>query len=57
MCSEALGGEGRLAVGKFIRAVTIKISVEVSYRSNSAAVFERLKTVSPRRRVDGTGHF
>ena len=40
------------AVSKFRRAVTMKIAVEKRERSNIAAVNERLKTVSQRRRVD-----
>ena len=37
---------GRHAVSKFRRAVTMKIAIKDSKRSNIPAEFERLKTVS-----------
>ena len=37
---------GRHAVSKFRRAVTMKIAIKDSKRSNIAAKFKRLKTVS-----------
>ena len=37
---------GRHAVSKFRRAVTMKIAIKDSKRSNIAAKFQRLKTVS-----------
>ena len=37
---------GRHAVSKFRRAVTMKIAIKDSKRSNTAANFERLKTAS-----------
>ena len=39
-------GGGRHAVSRFRRAVTMKIAIKDSKKSNIAAMFERLKTVS-----------
>ena len=43
-----MGGrqEGRHAVSKVRRAVTMEIAIKDSKRSNTAVIFERMKTVS-----------
>ena len=55
-CAARQWDRGRQAVSKFIGAVTMKIAVK-ERRSNIAALFERLKSVSQRRRVDETKGF
>ena len=49
--------EGRHAVSKIRRAVSMKIAVENSERCNVAAMRKRLKTVSQRRGIDETKSF
>ncbi len=56
-CAARPRKEGRHAVSKFRRAVTMKTTVEDRQRSNIATVFERLKTVNQRRRVDDAKDF
>ena len=45
-CAVGLQEGGRHTVSKFRRAVTMKIAIKDSKRSNIAAKFQRLKTVS-----------
>ena len=49
--------QGRYAVSKIRRAVSMKIAVKESKRGNIAAMRKRLKTVSQRRGVDKTTSF
>ena len=56
-CSERLREQGRHAVNKVRRAVSMKIVVKESKRGNIAAMRKRLKTVSQRRGVDKTKSF
>ena len=49
--------EGRLAVSKIRRAVSMKVTVENSKRGNITAKRERLKTVSQKRGIDETKSF
>ncbi len=48
---------GRHAVSKFRRAVFMKIAIEDRKGCNITTVYERLKTVSQRRRVDEAKSF
>ena len=56
-CAARPPEEGRHAVSKIRRGVSMKIKVEDSERGNTAAMRERLKTVSQRRGVDETKSF
>ena len=56
-CEARTREEGRHAVGKFRRAVRMKITVEDSKRCNIALECKRLKTVSMRRGVNKTRSF
>ena len=56
-CAARPREEGRHAVSKIRRAVSMKIAVEDSKTGNTAAKRERLKTVNQRRGVDKTKSF
>ena len=56
-CAARLQEEGRHAVSKIRRAVSMKITVEDSKRANITAMRERLKTVSLRKGIDETKSF
>ena len=56
-CAARLREQGRHAVSKIRRAVSIKIAVQESKRDNIGAMRKRLKTVSQRRGVDKTKSF
>ena len=56
-CAARPREEGRHAVSKIKRAVSMKIAVEDSERGNIAAERKRLETVSQRRGVDETKSF
>ena len=51
-CAARPPEEGRHAVSKIRRAVSMKITVEDSKKGNIVAIRERLKTVSQRRGTD-----
>ena len=56
-CAARPREEGRHAVSKIRRAVSMKITIEDSERGNIATMRERLKTVSQRRGIDETKSF
>ena len=56
-CAARVGEEGRHAVSKISRTVTMKIAIKYRKRCNISAVRKRLKTVSQRRGVDETKSF
>ena len=56
-CAAKPREQGKHAVSKIRRAVSMKISVKESKRGNVAAMRKRLKTVSQRRGVDKTKSF
>ena len=56
-CAARQWEEGRQAVSKIKRAVSMKITAEDSKRGNTAAMRERLKTVSQSRGIDETKSF
>ena len=56
-CAARPREQGRHAVSKIRRAVSIKTMVKESKRGNIAAIGKRLKTVSQRRGVDKTKSF
>ena len=56
-CAARMREQGRHAVSKIRRAVSMEVAVKESKRGNIAAMRKRLKTFSQRRGVDKTKSF